>query len=201
MPGRTTRAGTRASRAVGAVRPGRRLAAERRRGSPRAAPRAPRRGRGRSARGSRPPGISPSLGWRPGRARSSSVSEPSRSVHVCRPASMRSNRTRSGSVRSRSSEPIRIGSSARRPNVIGPPPGIPSTTRSSSPSQKGSISATWASTSRGPHDASGSVPKVAGQRPRLAAGHSTPAARRRRRGRDPSRSSSFGIVASVARGA
>ena len=75
--------------------------------------------------------------------------------------------TGSGSVRSRSMRPMRIGSSWPRPNgtTASRPP---ATMRSSSPSQNGSISATWASTSRGPHDASGSTPKALGERPRLA---------------------------------
>ena len=47
------------------------------------------------------------------------------------------------------------------------------TTRSISPSQNGSISATWPSTSRGPHDASGPVPKSS------ASGQGSPSATRR----------------------
>ena len=145
--------------------------ARRRQDVRRAARCGPRRGRARTARGS-PGRASPRAGGARRRAtalpRSRSPADPPRRRS---PASIRANSTRSGSDRSRSMTPMPeavVRPSARTARGRSR---SPSTTRSISPSQKGSISSTWARTSRGPHDASGSGAVVLGQRPWLAGHH------------------------------
>ena len=69
------------------------------------------------------------------------------------PTKIRARGSRMGSVRSRAMTATRTSSVATRPNGSGPD--VMSTTRSASPSQNANISSRWASTSRGPHEASG----------------------------------------------
>ena len=110
-----------------------------------------------------------------------------------RPASIRSNSRAGGSVRSRSIMPSRSASSAMRPNGTGSRRRRPRRDALHSPSQNGSISATWARTSGGPHDASGPRVEVA-RRAATAHPPSTAArvAARRRAGRRSGRGRSRG---------
>ena len=97
------------------------------------------------------------------------------------PASIRSNSSRGGSVRSRSMIASRAASVATRPNGTGS--GVTGRRRARArPARTASISATWASTSRGPQDAPRERVEPLRERPRRAGFHG-----RAERGRSRSR--------------